>query len=514
MVTVQVTNPKDLLSRTSSSSLLSSRPCFSSKKPLKRSCLRRQRFGGISCSFAPMETAKIKVVGVGGGGYNAVNRMIGSGLKVGVFQNLDWIEEGNGDDNLRDFGGKIGVDFYALNTDSQALLQSAAENPLQIGELLTRGLGTGGNPLLGEQAAEESRDAISNALKGSDLVFITAGMDGGTGSGAAPVVAQIAKEAGYLTVGVALDAIEKLQKNVDTLIVIPNDRLLDIADEQTTLQDAFLLADDVLRQGVQGISDIITIPGLVKVDFADVKAVMKDSGTAMLGVGVSSSKNRAEEAAEQATLASLIGSSSQSATGVVYNIYWRKGYNLAGSKQSITGSFSYEFNEEHTLLKTGHFKYPDLNEALASKSLDKIADICDNLMLQVAAEGVAFQDEWPFAIHLLGHSYVDDISSARLLWKSIPAAIKESQPELVLLPGKLAQFLGTSEDDAANYVSRQGWTVGPASQMLTVKKQATVREQKLDPGKLQCLTEYVFHLERTLIIHICITSELSIPLLY
>ncbi|MBA0823086.1 hypothetical protein Goarm_019843 [Gossypium armourianum] len=241
-----------------------------------------------------METAKIKVVGVGGGGNNAVNRMIGSGLQ--------------------------GVDFYAINTDSQALLQSSAENPIQIGELLTRGLGTGGNPLLGEQAAEESADAIANALKGSDLVFITAGMGGGTGSGAAPVVAQIAKEGGYLTVGVALEAIEKLQKNVDTLIVIPNDRLLDIADEQTPLQDAFLLADDVLRQGVQGISDIITIPGLVNVDFADVKAVMKDSGAAMLGVGVSSSKNRAVEAAEQATLAPLIGSSIQSATGVVYNI--------------------------------------------------------------------------------------------------------------------------------------------------------------------------------------------------
>lgn len=195
--------------------------------------------------------------------------------------------------------------------------------------------GTGGNPLLGEQAAEESKDAIANALKGSDLVFITAGMGGGTGSGAAPVVAQISKEAGYLTVGVvtypfsfegrkrslqALEAIEKLQKNVDTLIVIPNDRLLDIADEQTPLQDAFLLADDVLRQGVQGISDIITIPGLVNVDFADVQAVMKNSGTAMLGIGVSSSKNRAEEAAEQATLAPLIGSSIQSATGVVYNI--------------------------------------------------------------------------------------------------------------------------------------------------------------------------------------------------
>ncbi|KAL8500574.1 hypothetical protein ACS0TY_020233 [Phlomoides rotata] len=195
-------------------------------------------------------------------------------------------------------------------------------------------LGTGGNPLLGEQAADESKESITNALKGSDMVFITAGMGGGTGSGAAPIVAQIAKEAGYLTVGIvtypfsfegckrslqAFEAIEKLQKNVDTLIVIPNDRLLDIADEQTPLQDASLLADDVLRQGVQVISDIITILDLVNVDFADVKAVMKDSGTAMLGVGVSSSKNRAEEAAEQSTLAPLLGSSIQSATGVVYN---------------------------------------------------------------------------------------------------------------------------------------------------------------------------------------------------
>ncbi|RDX92856.1 Cell division protein FtsZ-like 1, chloroplastic [Mucuna pruriens] len=275
-----------------------------------------RRFASVRCSYAFVDNAKIKVVGIGGGGNNAVNRMIGSGLQ--------------------------GVDFYAINTDAQALLHSAAENPIKIGEVLTRGLGTGGNPLLGEQAAEESREAIADALKGSDLVFITAGMGGGTGSGAAPVVAQISKEAGYLTVGVvtypfsfegrkrslqadkslwlAFEAIERLQKNVDTLIVIPNDRLLDIADEQMPLQDAFRLADDVLRQGVQGISDIITVPGLVNVDFADVKAVMKDSGTAMLGVGVSSGKNRAEEAAEQATLAPLIGSSIQSATGVVYNI--------------------------------------------------------------------------------------------------------------------------------------------------------------------------------------------------
>ncbi|KAE9456469.1 hypothetical protein C3L33_11552, partial [Rhododendron williamsianum] len=326
MTTLHLTNPAEFMCSSSSpSSILSqktlvSSACFTPRDRHRRSPSQRYRSGlccSCSSSFTQMDSAKIKVVGVGGGGNNA------------------------------------GVDFYAINTDAQALLQSAAKNPLQIGELLTR---TGGNPLLGEQAAEESKEAIAASLKGSDLVFITAGMGGGTGSGAAPVVAQISREAGYLTVGVvtypfsfegrkrslqagtkerltsfanalvgavpllALEAIEKLQKNVDTLIVIPNDRLLDIADEQTALQDAFLLADDVLRQGVQGIADIITIPGLVNVDFADVKAVMKDSGTAMLGVGVSSSKNRAEEAAEQATLAPLIGSSIQSATGVVYNI--------------------------------------------------------------------------------------------------------------------------------------------------------------------------------------------------
>lgn len=317
MATLRLTNPAELTSLPSTSiglyqktlSPFSPKVCTLFPKLRRRSLSKFHRLTVCSSSFTPVDSAKIKVVGVGGGGNNAVNRMIASGLQ--------------------------GVDFYAVNTDAQALLQSAAENTIQIGELLTRGLGTGGNPLLGEQAAEESKEAIANALKGSDMVFITAGMGGGTGSGAAPIVAQIAKEAGYLTVGVVTypfsfegrkrsrqgqEAIERLQKNVDTLIVIPNDRLLDIADEQTPLQDAFLLADDVLRQGVQGISDIITIPGLVNVDFADVRAVMKNSGTAMLGVGVSSSKNRADEAAEQATLAPLIGSSIQSATGVVYNI--------------------------------------------------------------------------------------------------------------------------------------------------------------------------------------------------
>ncbi|KAH1263775.1 Cell division protein FtsZ 1, chloroplastic [Glycine max] len=357
-----------------------------------------RRFGSVRCSYAYVDNAKIKVVGIGGGGNNAVNRMIGSGLQ--------------------------GVDFYAINTDAQALLNSAAENPIKIGEVLTRGLGTGGNPLLGEQAAEESRDAIADALKGSDLVFITAGMGGGTGSGAAPVVAQISKEAGYLTVGVvtypfsfegrkrslqagvlfsrylgmwllkAFEAIERLQKNVDTLIVIPNDRLLDIADEQMPLQDAFRLADDVLRQGVQGISDIITVPGLVNVDFADVKAVMKDSGTAMLGVGFSSGKNRAEEAAEQATLAPLIGSSIQSATGVVYNITGGKDITLQEVNrvsQVVTSLADPSANiifgavvddrytgEIHvTIIATGFsqsFQKKLLTDPRAAKLLDKVAE--------------------------------------------------------------------------------------------------------------------------------------------
>ncbi|MCO5589464.1 hypothetical protein L7F22_043431 [Adiantum nelumboides] len=233
------------------------------------------------------------------------------------------------------FNLAMGVEFWAINTDAQALVQSAAPQRLQIGQEVTRGLGTGGKPELGEQSAEESKSVIQDAVANAELVFITAGMGGGTGSGAAPVVARMSKEAGNLTVGVvtypfsfegrrravqALEAIERLQKSVDTLIVIPNDRLLDVALEQTLLQEAFLLADDVLRQGVQGISDIITVPGLVNVDFADVKAVMSNSGTAMLGVGMSTGKNRAEEAAQQATSAPLIERSIERATGVVYNI--------------------------------------------------------------------------------------------------------------------------------------------------------------------------------------------------
>jgi cell division protein FtsZ len=227
------------------------------------------------------------------------------------------------------------IEFWAINTDAQALDQSSAFKRLQIGQKLTRGLGAGGNPAIGQKAAEESRDEIAAALEGSDLVFITAGMGGGTGTGAAPIVAEVAKETGALTVGVvtrpftfegrrrlsqAEEGVAALQSRVDTLIIIPNDKLLAVISEQTPVQDAFRVADDILRQGVQGISDIITIPGLVNVDFADVRAVMADAGSALMGIGIGSGKSRAIEAASAAIASPLLESTIDGARGVVFNI--------------------------------------------------------------------------------------------------------------------------------------------------------------------------------------------------
>ena len=258
----------------------------------------------------PSSAARIKVIGVGGGGGNAVNRMIASEIS--------------------------GVEFWCVNTDSQALVLSNAPKRLQVGQKLTRGLGAGGNPAIGQKAAEESRDEVANALNHADLVFITAGMGGGTGTGAAPIVAEVAKEMGALTVGIvtrpftfegrrrtsqAEEGIAALQSRVDTLIVIPNDKLLSVISEQMPVQEAFRVADDILRQGVQGISDIITIPGLVNVDFADVRAVMADAGSALMGIGVGSGKSRAREAAMQAISSPLLEASSiEGARGVVFNI--------------------------------------------------------------------------------------------------------------------------------------------------------------------------------------------------
>ncbi|NCQ40326.1 MAG: cell division protein FtsZ, partial [Cyanobacteria bacterium] len=257
----------------------------------------------------PSNVAQIKVIGVGGGGCNAVNRMIQ--------------------------GNVVGVEFWQINTDAQALAQSMATYCLQIGQKLTRGLGAGGNPAIGQKAAEESRDEIAKALENTDLVFITAGMGGGTGTGAAPIVAEIAKEMGCLTVGVvtrpftfegrrrttqADEGISALESKVDTLIVIPNNKLLSVIPAETPLQESFRMADDTLRQGVQGISDIITIPGLVNVDFADVRAVMADAGSALMGIGIGSGKSRAKEGAVAAISSPLLESSIQGATGVVLNI--------------------------------------------------------------------------------------------------------------------------------------------------------------------------------------------------
>ena len=263
----------------------------------------------MSGEIIPSSVARIKVIGVGGGGCNAVNRMIDSGL--------------------------AGIEFWTVNTDAQALTYSSTTNTMQLGQKLTRGLGAGGNPSIGQKAAEESRDEIFQAVEGSDLVFITAGMGGGTGTGAAPVVAECAKEAGALTVGVitrpftfegrrrtsqADSGIAALQACVDTLIIIPNDKLLTVISEQTPVQEAFRVADDILRQGVQGISDIITISGLVNVDFADVRAVMADAGSALMGIGVGSGKSRAREAAIAATSSPLLETSIDGAGGVVFNI--------------------------------------------------------------------------------------------------------------------------------------------------------------------------------------------------
>jgi len=253
--------------------------------------------------------AQIKVVGYGGGGGNAVNRMIKEGLR--------------------------NVEFIVVNTDKQALALSQASQKIQIGDKLTKGLGAGANPEIGHKAAEESKDEISKAIKGADMVFITAGMGGGTGTGAAPVVAEIAKSMGILTVGVvtkpfpfegrkrmlhAEHGISSLKERVDTLVTIPNERLLTMVDRKTTLVDSFKLADDVLMQGVQGISDLITIPGLVNLDFADVRTIMVDKGLAHMGVGRGSGDNRAQDAARQAISSPLLETSIVGATGVLLNV--------------------------------------------------------------------------------------------------------------------------------------------------------------------------------------------------
>ncbi|MDY7080366.1 MAG: cell division protein FtsZ [Chloroflexota bacterium] len=293
--------------------------------------------------------AQIRVVGVGGGGSNAVNRMIAEGL--------------------------AGVDFIAVNTDAQALMLSDAPKRVRVGDKLTRGLGVGGDAEMGRKAAEESTDELYEVLSGSDMVFITAGMGGGTGTGAAPVIARIAREMEALTIGVvtrpftwegavrmeaAMTGIEHLKEAVDTLIVIPNDRLLEITDKRVSLQTAFSLADDVLRQGVQGISELITVPGLINLDFADVRAIMSEGGAALMAVGQASGENRAVEAAQQAISSRLLDITIDGARGILFNV-------TGGPDLSL-----FEVNEAASIVKqTAH---PDVNLIFGAVIDERLSD--------------------------------------------------------------------------------------------------------------------------------------------
>ncbi len=303
--------------------------------------------------------ANIKVVGVGGGGQNAVNRMIDEGIH--------------------------GVEFISVNTDSQALMLSSAPMRLRIGDKLTKGLGSGGNPEIGQRAAEESREEIASMLKGADMVFVTAGMGGGTGSGAAPVIARVARELGALTIGVvtrpftfegshrrrtAESSLQELSDGVDTLIVIPNDRLLQVVDKKLGINQAFRAADDVLRQGIQGISELITIPGLVNLDFADVRSIMLDGGAALMSVGRGSGENRAKEAADQAIHSALLDVSIDGARSILFNI---KG----GEELSL-----FEVNEAAEIVRAN--AHPEAN-IIFGAVIDP--DMKDELQLTVIATG-------------------------------------------------------------------------------------------------------------------------------
>jgi cell division protein FtsZ len=340
--------------------------------------------------------AQIRVVGVGGGGSNAVDRMIAEGV--------------------------LGVDFIAVNTDAQALMRSTAPLRVRIGDKLTRGLGVGGDPVLGRQAAEESEDELEQVLEGSDMVFITAGMGGGTGTGGAPIVARLAREAGALTIGVvtrpfswegAIRAetgrlgVDQLKAAVDTLIVIPNDRLLEITDRRVTLQAAFGLADDVLRQGVQGISELITVSGLINLDFADVRAIMSQGGAALLAVGVASGENRAVEAAQQAISSRLLDITIDGARGILFNV-------TGGPDLTL-----HEVDEAASMIKRS--ADPDANlifgavidEALGGEvRITVIATGFDKTRAQVAPTQLAFQEsaeEVPEPVELPAVGVVDDI---------------------------------------------------------------------------------------------------------
>jgi cell division protein FtsZ len=336
--------------------------------------------------------ANIKVIGIGGGGNNAINRMIDAGLK--------------------------GVEFISVNTDAQALYLSKADKKIQIGEKLTKGLGAGANPEIGKKAAEESKDIVEEALGGADMIFITAGMGGGTGTGAAPVIAEISKNLGILTVGVVTKpfsfegkkrmanaelGISDIKNNVDTLITIPNDRLLSIAEKKTSMIDAFKMADDILRQGVQGISDLIAVPGLINLDFADVRTIMLSTGLAHMGIGKGSGESRAIEAAKQAISSPLLETSIDGAKGVLLNI-------TGGANLGLL-----EVNEAAELISS--VADPEANIIFGAVIDEKLQD---EIRITVIATGFETLKEKPLEIEEfeVGHFMDEDLEIPAFLRKN------------------------------------------------------------------------------------------------
>jgi cell division protein FtsZ len=318
----------------------------------------------------PENFAQIKVVGVGGGGGNAIDRMIAEGLR--------------------------GVDFVAVNTDAQALLMSRAPERIRIGDKLTRGLGAGGNPEVGSKAAEESSQELEEVLRGADMVFVTCGMGGGTGTGAAPVIADLAKKNGTLTIGVvtrpftfegsrrqnmAKEGIERLKESVDTLIVIPNDRLLEIVDKKATMTQAFRTADDVLRQGIQGISELITVPGLINLDFADVRSIMSGGGASLMAVGVGDGDNRAVEAAEKAVSSALLDVTIDGAQGILFNI-------TGSSNLSL-----FEVNEAAEIIKRK--AHPEANIIFGAVIDESLSDELRITLIATGFDGAVRQQQQP-----------------------------------------------------------------------------------------------------------------------
>lgn len=353
--------------------------------------------------------AKIRVIGVGGGGSNAVNRMIAAGIQ--------------------------GVEFIVVNTDAQALLDANSPQRMRIGDKLTRGLGAGGDPEIGEKAALESQEDLAMIVDGADMVFVTAGIGGGTGTGAAPVVAKLAREAGALTIGVvtrpftfegakrrraAEEGLRRLKEQVDTLIVIPNDRLLQIVDKKSTIRDAFSIADDVLRQGIQGISELITIPGLINLDFADVRAVMENGGSALMAIGSASGDSRAQQAAEQAIASKLLDVSIDGAQSILFNV-------TGGMDMTL-----HEVNEAAEIIRaTAHPECNIIFGAVLDPSMD------GELRVTVIATGFEMAAEARKPVANTAGNYPSAVAHHERSDKTVPFPVRTYNPDDLEIPAFL-----------------------------------------------------------------------------